>query len=82
MTIVHRTFSAAFQHRPEVHPWGTGTDQAPAATEARADGASSGTTAASGEGPYLEVDAGSAVADGLPTESELEGFLTSLMYGE
>lgn len=75
MTIVDRTLSTAFLHRPEVHPWGARTDHVPVVTEARADGASSRITAAPWEGLYLEVDqdvdAGSAGADGLTTEAEL-----------
>jgi hypothetical protein len=58
MTIVHRTLSTAFLHRPEVHQWGTRTDHVPEVTEARADGASSRITTAPWEGLYLEVDEG------------------------
>jgi hypothetical protein len=84
MTIVPRTFSAAFLRRPAASHWGTRPVQAPAHTEAAADGGSAGITAAPWEGLYVEVEAtqDGAAASALPADSELERFLASLMYGD
>lgn len=84
MTIVPRTFSAAFLRRPAGSHWGTQPVQAPAHTEVAAAGGSAGITAAPWEGLYLEVEESqdSAAASALPADSGLERFLASLMYGD
>lgn len=84
MTIVPRTFSAAFLRRPAASHWGTRPVQVPAHTEVAAVGGSIGITAAPWEGLYLEAKESrdSAAASALPADSELERFLASLMYGD
>ncbi len=84
MTIVPRTFSAAFLHRPAVQRWGTRSTPADAVTEVPAARVGTGITAAPWVGLYFEVEESrdDATAQVLPADSGLEGFLASLMYGD
>ncbi|MET3921471.1 hypothetical protein ABIB26_002412 [Arthrobacter sp. UYEF20] len=77
MTIVQRTFSAAFQHGPATRRRATRSSQAPVVTEVRAAGVSAGFTAAPWEGLYLEVDdaVGNAADGGRAAVSESQRFL-------
>ncbi|MBT8163615.1 MULTISPECIES: hypothetical protein [Arthrobacter] len=86
MTIIQRTFSAAFRHGQSAHRWSTRSGREAensVAAEVRPHGASARITAAPWAGLYLEVDdAGGDGATRQPEVSDLERFLASIMYGE
>jgi hypothetical protein len=86
MTIAHRAFSAAFGagHSRNL-PWiRAARHQGIERTDSRPYGAAGTITSSPWEGLYLEDEqiAKPAPEDSMETSTELERFLSSLMYGE